>query len=162
MSAAQSLQAKQKGMVVSMSFWEMAKKNLYDYFIIVTGITILMALFGDLADPGRTFGYSAFYSPLLFGFIGVLPSFVFYSKKELSFGSMLLREVLHLILVELMILGTYLMLGVSVALKTVLTIMAYVFVVYLFTSMIRYLIDRKTMLDINSGLKKIQSSKDNY
>lgn len=140
-----------------MSFMEMTKKILFDFFIIVTGITIILAVFGDLADPGRTFGYEVFYSPLLFGLIGVAPSFVFYSKKELPFGRMVIRKILHFALLELMVVGTYIILGASLTFDNIVALMIFIFIVYLFTTFIRFLIDRKTMVEINTGLKKMQN-----
>lgn len=140
-----------------MSFTEMAKKSLLNFFIIVTGITIIMAVFGNMADPGQSFDYEAFYSPLLFGLIGVVPTFVFYSKKELTFRQMLVRKILHFIILELLILGTYILLGISFTTERLLILVVFIFIVYLFTALIKLMIDRKTMLEINSGLKRIQN-----
>ena len=43
------------------------------YFILVTLITILLMVVGLIFDSGRTFSYEAFFSPLFYAFIGVIP-----------------------------------------------------------------------------------------
>lgn len=139
-----------------MSFTEFMKKNIMSYFIIVTGITIVMAVFGGSVDPDRSFGYNAFYSPLLYAAVAVFPSIVFYSKKELTFRQMLFRKILHFLLIELLLIGFSLYLRVVDDLITVLALAAFILLVYLFTSIIQWFIDTKTMVEINKGLKRLQ------
>ncbi len=81
--------------------------------------------------------------------------FVLYSKKELTFKQMLFRRILHFVLLEMSQLTIGYLLA---AMNSVIMIMLFlsVFSVYLFTMVIGWIIDSKTAVDINRGLKRIQ------
>lgn len=143
--------------VEGVSFAEFIKKNLMIYFIIVTGITIAIAILGLIYDPSATFGYDAFFSPIIFGMIAILPSFVLYSKKELTFKQMLLRRMLHFIILEIMLLGFGYQAGLLGGIEVRISFAISVFMIYLFTQLIHWMIDSRTAVQINMGLKKIQS-----
>ena len=74
------------------------KKIAESFFISVTLINLAVFATGMLFRPAQTFGYEAFLSPLLFGFLTVIPTLVMYSKKELSVRQVLLRKLIQLIL----------------------------------------------------------------
>lgn len=139
-----------------MSFIEFTKKNLMTFFIIVTCVTVAIAILGANFDKGTTFGYEAFYSPIIIGIIAVLPSFVLYSKKELSLKQMLLRRILHFIVLEMILIGfgylTKILRDTNVTISFALS----VFIIYLFTNFITWIIDSRTANEINVGLKKLQ------
>lgn len=81
------------------------KHILTSFFIVVTLVNIAMAVLGLLYDSNRRFGYEAFFSPIIFGVLGMLPTIVTYSKKELTMKQMLLREVLQLFLLETLLIS---------------------------------------------------------
>ena len=68
------------------------------YFISVTLINLAIFVTGMLFRPEQTFGYDAFLSPLLFGFLTVIPSVILYSAKELSVRQLLIRKCIQLIM----------------------------------------------------------------
>jgi hypothetical protein len=140
-----------------MSFIEFGKKNLMSYFIIVTGITVAIAVLGLKLDPEASFGYEAYFSPLIFGAVAVLPSFVLYSRRELTFRQMLFRRILHFAALELLLLSFGYGFGLFDKTDTAVSFAVSVFAVYLFTNLIQYIIDSKTAGKINEGLKKLQS-----
>jgi uncharacterized membrane protein len=140
-----------------MSFSEFCKKNLMSYFIIVTGITVAIAVLGLNLDPDARFGYEAFFSPVMYGALSVLPSFILFSRKEPSFRQMLVRRILHFFLLELIIVGFGYSVGLMKDANTLLSMAAAVFAVYLFTFLLQYVIDSKTAGKINEGLKRLQS-----
>jgi len=82
-----------------MKLTEFLKKIFITYFVIVTCVSAITGLMGLIYDPGRTFGYEAFFSPLIIGAISILPSFFLYSKKELSFRQILIRKVMQFIFI---------------------------------------------------------------
>ncbi|MHB8127565.1 MAG: DUF3021 family protein [Mobilitalea sp.] len=139
-----------------MNFVEFTKKNLMNYFIIVTGITAVMAILGAKVDPGQAFGYEVFFSPLIYGAIAVLPSYVFYSKRELTLKQMLFRRILHFVILEVTLLGFGYTVGILNSMKVALALASFVFIVYLFTNVIKWIIDSKTTVEINEGLKRLQ------
>lgn len=140
-----------------MSFREYLKKSLMTYFIIVTAVTIAIPVLGMNFDPGATFGYEAYYSPLIFGVVALLPSLVLYSKRELTFRRMLVRRVFHFIALESILLLFGSLFGLFDGIEVAISFAFSVLVVYLFTSMIEWVIDSKTAGKINEGLKKLQS-----
>lgn len=139
-----------------MSFIEFIKKNLISYFIIVTAVTVVIAILGMVFDPDTVFGYEAYFSPLIFGAIAVLPSFVLYSRRELSFQQMLFRRIMHFLVLETCLLGFGWLAGLITSMEVGLSLATSVFLVYLFTNLVHYIIDNKTAGDINKGLKRIQ------
>jgi uncharacterized membrane protein YesL len=139
-----------------MSFMSFVKKNLIDYFIIVTGVNIAIAVLGMNYKPEELLGYDAFFSPLILGAVAVLPSFVFYSRRELSLRQMLIRRVIHLVVLELTLVGFGYIARLLTGLNITISFVLIVFAVYVFTLIIRWIIDSKTALEINLGLKRIQ------
>ena len=79
---------------------DFVKEVTQSYFIIVTGITLVMGILGILYHPEERMGYEAFFSPLIFGFLGIIPSLATYSRKELTLGQMRIRKVFQLLLLE--------------------------------------------------------------
>ncbi|MDF2537384.1 MAG: hypothetical protein K0S76_405 [Herbinix sp.] len=139
-----------------MNVKEFLKKNLMIYFIIVTGITAATGILGMNIDPEARFGYEAFFSPLIFGAIATIPSLILYSKRELSLKQMLLRRILHFFVLELTLIVFGLNSGLLESVDAAVSFAASVFIVYLLTNIISYIIDSKTANDINKGLKRLQ------
>ena len=141
-----------------MSLSSFIKKNLRDYFIIVTGINVAMAILGLNFEANKTIGYEAFFSPLIIGAIAVLPSFVLYSAKELSLRQMLLRRVVHLAVLELTLTGFGFLAGFFADITILLPFMVTVLLVYVFTLVFRWILDNRTAKEINKGLKRLQEN----
>jgi hypothetical protein len=139
------------------TFIEFVKKNLMNYFIIVTGVTVAIAVLGSNFDSEATFGYEAYYSPIIFGAVATLPSFVLYSRKELTFHQMLFRRILHFIVLELTLLGFGYAFDLLSQIDVAVSFAVSVFMIYLFTNVVMWIIDSKTAADINKGLKRIQN-----
>lgn len=129
-----------------------------NYFIIVTGVTIVIAVLGMNFSPDMKLGYDAYLSPLIFGVIASLPTYVFYSKKELTFRQMLFRRILHFILLEILLLGFGYFTGILESVGITIMFSLSIFAVYLFKIVIGWILDSKTAGDINVGLKRIQES----
>ena len=70
------------------------------YFMIVTLITLVMCVVGQVVMPDQTFGYEAFTAPLIYALVGTVPNIVLYSKHELKVKELLFRKVLQLLLIE--------------------------------------------------------------
>ncbi|MBP1754663.1 MAG: hypothetical protein H6Q59_1061 [Firmicutes bacterium] len=139
-----------------MSLLGFVKKNLMDYFIIVTGINVAIAVLGMNFDPDTVLGYEAYFSPLIIGAVAVLPSMVLYSRRELSVKGMLFRRALHLLVLELTLISFGYVAGLLTQWTIVLPFVVVVLVVYVFTLLVHYLIDSRTAVEINKGLRRIQ------
>lgn len=80
---------------------DFAIKLLNMFFIVTTLITIVMGVMGLIWERDRLLTYEVMFSPVIIGFISVLPSIVMYSKKELTLRQLVIRKVLHLCLLEI-------------------------------------------------------------
>jgi ribose/xylose/arabinose/galactoside ABC-type transport system permease subunit len=139
-----------------MNFIEFVKKNLMDYFIIVTGVTVAIAVLGINFDKEAMFGYEAYFSPLIIGAVAVLPSFIMYSRVELSFQQMLWRRILHFIALVTILVVFGLMTGLLDSVPVTVSFVFSILMVYLFVNLIQWMIDSKTAKKINQGLRRIQ------
>ena len=126
------------------------------FFIITTCVTLATAIMGPVFMPGRLFGFNAFYSPLLAGFLGTLPSLVLYSRKELDLKRTILRKALHLLVLEAILTGfAWLNGNITDAPKALLFILM-VLAVYLAVQLIRFGLEGREAKRINAGLKALQ------
>lgn len=138
-----------------MSPFEFIRKQLASYFIVVTIITFVIGILGLLYEPNQRFGYEAYFSPFLFGFIGVVPSWVTYSKKELTVKQMRVRIVLQFLLLEGMILSFTYMAGLLRS--EMIGSMAFsVFAVFVAVHVIEWFINKRAAEDLTVDLKAYQ------
>jgi len=138
-----------------MSLGDFLRKNLMRFFIIVTCVSIAIGLIGLIYEPNRQFGYEAYFSPIIFGLIGVLPSIVTYSKKELTIKQMKARTVLQLIVLEGMVLSFGYVMGIMKD-NMMLSLALAVLVVFIMVHLISWLIDYKEAKKLNEDLKAFQ------
>lgn len=127
-----------------------------EYFIITTCVTAAIAILGLSLDPVAKFGYEAFFSPLIFGLVSLVPSFITYSRKELSFRQALVRKVFHFFVLEAMLLGFGFWAGILHDLYDAFFFGLTVFIVDLVVNLISWQIDKKDASEINKTLKSLQ------
>ncbi|MGB4437933.1 MAG: hypothetical protein WBJ13_01640 [Sedimentibacter sp.] len=141
-----------------MSFNDFLKKRLIDFFIIVTCISAVIGIIGLIYEPNRRFGYEAYFSPLIFGAISIIPSFVTYSNKELTLKQMIFRNAIQLLILECLILITGYSFG-AMKDKMILTSVAFsVIIVFIIVHLISWVIDSKTASILNENLKVYQKN----
>lgn len=138
-----------------MSQGDFLRKNLMDFFVIVTCVSVVIGLLGLIYEPHRQFGYEAYFSPLIFGVIGVLPSLVTYSKKELTVKQMKVRKVIQLIILEGLVLTFGYFMGVM-KVNMMVSVASSVLVVFLMVHLITWIIDSKKAAQLNEDLKAFQ------
>lgn len=80
------------------------KKIISDFFIITTLILIGVIVYSMIYNPEATFDIQILQAIVFSGFITSLPTLIFYSKKELSKKQMLIRQLIHFMILEGMIL----------------------------------------------------------
>lgn len=88
-----------------MSFKSFIKSICSTYFIIVTLVNLATFAMGSIYRPEERFGYDAFLMPLIYGFLGILPMCVMYSKREMTLVQVLIRKLIQLILLEGLLIG---------------------------------------------------------
>ncbi|MGE4272715.1 MAG: hypothetical protein AB7E31_07590 [Desulfitobacterium sp.] len=138
-----------------MSLSEFLRKSLMSFFIIVTCVTLVIGVLGLIYEPDRRFGYEAYFSPLIFGLIGVVPSFVTYSKREPTIRQMIIREIFLLFVLEAMILSFGY--GIDIMYGTMMFAVAgAVFAVFVLVHFFSYAIDYREATRLNAELKVFQ------
>lgn len=134
------------------------KKILLSYFLAVAGITAATGIVGSIYMPNEVFGYQAFLSPFLFGLVAVIPSFVTYSKKELSAKQMLFRLVFHFVLLEIMILFFAYLTGLLKNRSIAVSLFLSVFIIDLTIRLVMWLNDRRLASELTNALRNIQKN----
>lgn len=139
-----------------MSFKAFLKRCLMEYFIITTFVTAAIAVLGLSLDPMAKLGYEAYFSPLIFGLVSLIPSFITYSRKELSFRQALVRKALHVVVLEVMLIAFGFWAGILHGATDASFFGVTVFLVYLAVNFISWQIDKKDASEINKTLKLLQ------
>ena len=130
------------------------------YTLLVTLITILMIILGNMLDRDRVFSYNAFFSPLIYALIGTAATLITRSDKDLSVRSLIIRKVISLLLIE----GAIIFIALSS--DTIPTEKAWVvpglaagiLAVYLLSSAIIYISDKKEAARLTEDLARYQKA----
>lgn len=133
------------------------KKIMISFFVSVTCICAAMTLIGMVFETDTRFGYEAFLSPLIFGAVSTLPSLVQYSKKELSIRQTAVRNVIHFILLEAVILLILYLGGMLTSISMAVSLGISIFVIDLTVNLVLWINDKRTAKEFNDALKKLQS-----
>lgn len=144
-----------------MNFKDFLKKCLMNFFIIVTCISVVIGILGLIYEPTKRFGYEAYFSPLIFGAISIISSFVTYSKKELTIRQMIFRNVLQLLVLECLILITGYSFGVMKDTMILTSVAVSIIIVFIIVHLVSWLIDFKTSAKLNDSLKVYQRNESN-
>lgn len=139
-----------------MSLKAFLKQCLMEYFIITTCVTAAIPILGLSLDPAARFGYEAYFSPLLFGLVSLVPSIATYSRKELTLPQTLLRKLLHLALLEAMLVAFGHWAGVLHGPGDTAAFALAVLLVDLVVNWISWQLDSKEAVRINETLKAFQ------
>ena len=131
------------------------------YFILVTLITILLMVVGMLFDSDRTLSYDAYFSPLFYAFIGVIPVFFFRSDKELSMKRLIIRNVLYVLIVEAAILLIVFKAPniPSDRIEVVISIAVGVLVVFILSLIVEYIFELTQANEMNAYLEEYQKNR---
>lgn len=131
------------------------------YFILVTLITILLMVVGLIFDSGRTFSYEAFFSPLFYAFIGVIPVFFFQSDKELSMKQLIIRSIIQILLIEAAILLIVFKVPSipSDRIEVVISIAVGILIVYILSLVVEYIFELTQAREMNIYLEEYQKNR---
>ena len=139
-----------------MSFEEIKKGLIHDFFIIVTG-TVFGTLFHCwLLAPDVTFSVDYFFWMILFSLAGDVPLLLFYSKKELSEKQWMIRKILHFLVLELLLLGIGNMLEMYEDVLSGVMFALTVAAVYLLVCAIGHQSNRQLAVKLNRRLEKLR------
>lgn len=133
------------------------KKIMMSFFVSVPCICAAMTLIGVMFESDTRFGYEAFLSPLIFGAAATLPSLVQYSKKDLSLRQTAVRNVIHFILLETVILSVLYFGGMLTDMWMTLSLGVSIFMIDLTVNLVLWVNDKKMAKEFNEALKKLQN-----
>lgn len=133
------------------------KKIMMSFFVSIACICAAMALVGMIFEPHTQFGYEAFLSPIIFGAIATLPSLVHYSKKDLTFVQMAIRNVIHLVLLEIVILSVLFFAGILKDISMALSLGISILVIDLTVNLVLWVNNKKIAKEFNNALKALQN-----
>lgn len=136
------------------------KKIMLSFFVSVTCITAAMALIGMVFEPESRLGYDAFIFPLIYGAVATITLLVKYSKNELSIKQTAVRNVIHFILLELIILSILYFGGVLTNSSMTISLGVSIFLIDITVNLVLWVNDKKTAKIFNHELKKMQSEND--
>lgn len=134
------------------------KKIIMSFFVSVACICAAMALIGMIFEPDTRFGYEVFLSPLIFGAVATLPSFIQYSKKDLSLKQTAVRNVIHFIMLEAVILSVLYLGGILTDMSITLSLGISIFIIDLTVNLVLWVNDKKTAKEFNDALEKLQNN----
>ena len=134
------------------------KKVMVSFYISVTYIILAMAVIGLIFEPDTNFGYEAFFSPLIFGAIAAFPKMITYSKEELSVRQTLIRNIIHFLLLEILILLSLYFGNILTSISMTVSLAVTILIIYISVSLIMWINDKKTASEFNKALKILQYS----
>ena len=142
---------------------EHLKTCLGNYFICVTLINVAILILGCMLEPEVKFGYEVFVYPLIYGFLGTLPGLVMFSRKELTIGQTIVREVIQLFLVVAIIVGFMFGRYISVpgAAPKIIGVAISVVIIYILVTFFGWLIDLRMADKMTEELKNYQEKMSN-
>ena len=129
------------------------------YFMLVTLITVLLIVLGLALDSDRVFGYEAFFSPLIYATISVVPCFFLNTSRELSIPALLIRRGVTLAIIEAVIL-TLAFNAKSIPTENpavVIGIAGGIVVVYVLACVFEYIFERSQAARLTQDLERYQS-----
>ncbi|MBQ6273745.1 MAG: hypothetical protein IJK63_05925 [Oscillospiraceae bacterium] len=141
-----------------MEFKRFLVNKLTLFFALSTLIAVAVSLIGSAFDSQARFGYGVMLKPIEYAALCLLPTFVTWSRRELSPKALLLRKALMLLLLE----GVMLFIAfASPDMDTerpevVLVIAGSVLVVFVLANLFLWLKDAAEAKNLNRDLEKFQ------
>lgn len=133
------------------------KKCMINFLMIQAGITLSIGIISCINPPTSGVNHYVFFMPFVYAFFCILPSFVTYSRKELSIKQMAMRKVIQFLLIELVVMLISYIMGPLRDTFMSLSIMVAVAVVYAAVTFFGYLISKS---DADAMTRKIQRIKE--
>ena len=141
-----------------MDFKRFLVNKLILFFMLSTLITTAVSLIGLLFDGDTRFGYKEMLTPIEYAALCLLPTFVTFSKRELSPKALLARKALMLVLIEGVILFIAFTSDVidTGRVEVVLTIVGSVLVIFVLVHLFMWFKDAAEAKKLNRELEAFQ------
>ena len=141
-----------------MEFKKFLIEKMTLFFMLSTLITAAVSMIGSAYDTEALFGYDALLAPLRYAALCILPTFVTWSKHELSLRELLFRRALMLVLLE----GVMLYIAFTSPvidtdrIRVVLTLMGSVLIIFLLVNLFLWLRDSVEAERMNRDLENFR------
>ena len=141
-----------------MKFKKFLIEKLILFFMLSTLITAAVSLIGSAYDKDALLGYDALLAPMRYAALCILPTFVTWSRHELSLRELLFRKVLMLVLLE----GVMLYIAFTSPvidtdrIRVVLTLMGSVLIIFLLVNLFLWLRDSVEAGRMNQDLENFR------
>lgn len=141
-----------------MEFKKFLIEKLILFFMLSTLITAAVSLIGSAYDKDALLGYDALLAPMRYAALCILPTFVTWSRHELSLRELLFRKVLMLVLLE----GVMLYIAFTSPvidtdrIRVVLTLMGSVLIIFLLVNLFFWLRDSVEAGRMNQDLENFR------
>ena len=137
---------------------ERIKDAFTSFFISVTLIDAAMMILGLLLRPEQRFGYEVFLYPLIYGLIGMIPTLIISTDKELTVGQVLLRKCMQMLLIMVLLLA-FMFAGNPMdkeQISTAAGVAVSVAVIYVLVNVIEWMLDLRTAKGMTEDLQNYQ------
>lgn len=134
-------------------------RNLMQLFLLITAGTVISAtIFCTIFSPNITFGIDLLWQLIAVAIFCTVPCIMFYTKKELSKKSMLIRQIIHLcVTLTILIFVAYFWRWIDAgSIIQPLVFVAMVSVVYVTVAFFAYQVDKMTAKQLNERLQKLK------
>ncbi len=134
-------------------------RSLLQLFLLITAGTVISAtVFCTIFFQDITFGIDLLWQLVAVAIFCTVPCLIFYSKKELSKKSMLIRQIIHLcVTLTILIFFAYFWTWIDVgSIIQPLVFVALVSVVYVIVAFFAYQVDKMTAKQLNERLQKFK------
>ena len=129
------------------------KKYMVDFLMMQAGITLAIGVISCINPPSTGINRYMFFMPFVYAFFSILPSFVTYSRKELSIKQMAVRKVIQFVLIELLVVLVSYIMGPLHDFSMCIAIIIAVAVIYAIVNCLDYCTSK---VDSEAMTKKIQ------
>ncbi|MNV11824.1 hypothetical protein D3C71_1024030 [compost metagenome] len=143
-----------------MKLTDLTKRLARNYFIVFALIVICLTVLRQIFSNGKYFELKEIFIYMICALVGILPSLIFYSPRELPANKFRIRVMIHFAALEavLLIFGHVTALVQGVLNTTIFAVQ--IAGIYGFVRLLTFLDDRKSSNKINEKLKtmKFESS----
>ncbi len=145
-----------------MELRELLRRIVNSYFVIYGCSMLGTLVFCLIFEPDSVFNVQYLEWMLLFSALGDLPALVFYSGKELTEKQWRIREVIHFVILETVLLTAANCLGMYHTFLQGIVFAGIILLVYVLVRAVCFAGDFQTAKNINDQLKEIRKrEKDN-
>ena len=137
---------------------ERIKDAFTSFFISVTLIDAAMMILGLLLRPEQRLGYEVFLYPLIYGLIGMIPTLIISTDKELTVGQVLLRKCMQMLLIMVLLLA-FMFAGNPMdkeQISAAAGVAVSVAVIYVLVNVIKWMLDLRTAKGMTEDLQNYQ------